>query len=556
MLTKHLPAPRTLIVGLAVCGALALPNLALGDPAPSVPPDHPVYEFLERSETRGYLATRLPSIRPFSRGVVARHLEILRRQDLSQSDKTELKRHLAEFTTEIGGSPTPSKDWSSVFRGDVFSYRNSEVSLVLNPAGRQSVSQRNGSLDPEETVSTTRIGFVARGKGGRRFGFRAQHFEAREWSTRSRNDRVDILSEPIEEVQFKGNTVDFRETRFQFLWSNGWLTFDLGKDSFGWGPSPHANLFLRSSTPSYYYGRVDIVHRAVRFSHFFGAIASRPGAIDTARTTISNGHSRRFKPEKRMSAHRLEVQIGRFLLGLQESVVYGDRGFELAYITPASVFVGAQSYLDDTDNLAVGLDVSTLLTFRTKIYASLFFDDLKKFAPTDFATKTARQAGLHLADPLGIPNLDAWVEYTHIDPFVYSHLFHVNAYEHFDAPLGHSLGPNADQILWSAAWRPTGLLRVSTTFARLRSGENFLSDGGQLVNVGGDLQLGQRPEDPFTKTFLAGTRINRTEWDLALRLDPTKNITLRLNWRLTRESTEGARLTGRRLDADLRFHTF
>ena len=70
--------------------------------------------------------------------------------------------------------------------------------------------------------------------------------------------------------------------------------------------------------------------------------------------------------------------MGRFLIGLQESVVYGDRGFELAYLAPPTVFVGAQSYLDDTDNLAVGIDASALIPYKTKIYASLFFDDLKK----------------------------------------------------------------------------------------------------------------------------------------------------------------------------------
>ena len=547
---------------LSSCCALLLSHRALGDATPSVTSAHPVYGFLQRAETRGHLQTRLASIRPLSRASIARHLANLPEQDLSHADTVELSRYLLEFDAEIpdtAASPAQNAaigPLSSLLSGDFVVFRNGDGSIVANPILRQSFIRLSGAAQPDENTSITRIGLALRGTMGEHIGFRIQHFEAREWSSRVRTGRGDILSQPIEEVQFKGKTVDFREARFQMLWANDWITLDAGKDSFGWGPSPQINLFLEATAPSYFYGRIEIAYHAARFVHFFAALSARPGSIDTARTTISNGHSRRFKPPKRMSAHRLELEIGNVLIGLQESVVYGDRGFELAYLPPTSVLVGAQSYLDDTDNLAVGADVSILLPYRTKIYGSLFFDDLKKFSPGDFATKTAKQVGFHLADPFGLTNVDARLEYTRIDPFVYSHLFDVNAYEHFDAPLGHPLGPNADQILLAATWRPTGFLTLFANVERIRSGENFFSESGELINVGGNLQLGQRPNDPFSKTFLKGLRSTTTNLVSGIRFDPTKNLALDFRWRWVRTQTGDLAKRGQQLSADLHLHAF
>ena len=547
---------------LALCGMLLLPGALLGDATPAVPPSHPVYAFLERAEARGYLNHRLSGIRPLSRATIARHLASVREHSLSPADHTELGRHVLEFFDELlalGGSSTSKavlSKWASLVSGNLIRFKEGDGSIVADPVLRQSYVRLSGTATPNENTSITRIGLALRGTKGEHVGFRVQHFEARERSSRARGGREDVLSRPIEEVQFKGKTVDFREARFQMLWANDWLTLDAGKDSFGWGPSPHTNLFLRAASPSYYYGRVEVAYRAIRFAHFFGALSARPGAIDTARTTTSNGHSRRFKPAKRISAHRLELTMGRFLIGLQESVVYGDRGFELAYLAPPTVFVGAQSYLDDTDNLAVGIDASALIPYKTKIYASLFFDDLKKFSPGDFATKTARQIGFHTADPFNLSNVDAWFEYTRIDPFVYTHLFDINAYEHFDDPLGHPLGPNTDQILMMATWRPMGTLNVSLGFVRVRTGENVRTSTGELTNVGGDLQLGQRPTDPFTKTFLDGQRTTNTDLTVGVRVEPTKNLVFDVRWGWQRTRIVGFEADGRRLDADLHLHAF
>ncbi len=534
----------------------------LADATPSVPSGHPVYAFLERAETRGYLTHRLPAIRPLSRETIARFLANVRTRNLSRAEQNEANRYDLEFRDEfvrLGESGLPNAATGalpSLLNGNFMVFGDGDGSIVVDPLFRQTYVRFGGNLSPDENTSITRVGLIARGQKGDHIGYRIQHLEAREWSSRARTTRNDVVARPIEEVQFKGKTVDFRETRFQMLWANEWLTLDVGKDRFKWGPSPHANLFLGELGPSYYYGRFEATYRAIRFAHFFGTLSARPGTIDTARTTTSNGHSRRFKPAKRMSAHRLEIEVGRVLIGLQESVVYGDRGFELAYLPPPSVFVGAQSYLDDTDNLAVGVDASVLLPYRTKIYASLFFDDLKKFNPGDFATKTAKQIGIHTVDPFGLHNVDTWAEYSRIDPFVYTHLFDINAYEHFDVPLGHPLGPNTDQILLSSTWHPTGNLTVSASYGRVRAGENFLTETGDLVNVGGDLQLGQRPSDPSTKTFLDGQRSTTTQVMLDIRMDPAKNLSVELQWQWQRHGIGRSETRGRRIDANLHLNAF
>jgi hypothetical protein len=61
------------------------------------------------------------------------------------------------------------------------------------------------------------------------------------------------------------------------------------------------------------------------------------------------------------------------------------------------------------------------------------------------------------------------LEYVHIEPFVYSHRYAVNTYEHFDALLGYPIGPNADRLHaelsgWvtsSVRWPPIRVSRCS-----------------------------------------------------------------------------------------------
>jgi len=490
--------------------------------SPDLTLDHPVYRLLDRLEARGIFEGLLPRVRPYSiRSILALTNEALASTEISERER---KRLLLHRSTLSHRTPTGK---AFVRDGSLYQYADSILSVRVDPLFSESVEATRNQSDPDETISQTRVGLGISGTFHRHFSFRLQHYEGREWSTIERRSRSDVRFAPLEAVQIKGQTADFRESRYQLGITLPWFEVDFGKESFDWGPARDANLFLQHRGPSFLYGRLRFSHKALTFEHVLGALRTPPDDIDHATTTTDNGHRRTLPAPKRLVTHRLELAISnRLNVGIHEAVIYGDRNFEAAYAIPVSILVGAQSYAGDTDNLAFGFDVSYRLGRSTLIYGSLFFDDLAKFSPGAFSNQVGVQTGVFWVNPLGLKDVDVRAEYARLEPYTYAHNFSINAYTHFDANLGHPIGPNADRVsLRVQAWL-TGSIRTWTSLARSRQGENYELNG-ELVNVGGDPAQGRRPTDEATRTFLLGDRITTGQFELGFEWEASSAIRLR-----------------------------
>ena len=530
---------------LLFCLTLRPLSIPADDPTPDLPHPHRIYRTIDRFEARGWFDRPVPGSRPFSRSQAAHLLlQILQRADsgasLSPTERGILDRHRAEFAVELARlgyslQAPPSRTIGRIFKGEeLFAWQDTAATVAIDPLFRQRLLFIPDNALLEETVSQTYVGGMVRGTYGNRFGFYLRHFEAREWSTRVRTTRRDVAARPIEEVQFKGKTVDFREAVYQLSWATPWFTLDIGKGSLDWGPGRTGNLFLTNRAPSFGMVRLRVTHGRIAFVHIAGVLRVRSGLIDTARTRIDNGHVRTLLRSKHLAAHRLEITFLKGIsLGLQEAVVYGDRDPELLYLSPVSVLTAAQSYLGNTDNLMVGVDLSARPGPNLKAYFALTFDDLQKFSPGAFANKYALQAGLLWVDPFRLGDTDLRVEYIRLEPFVYSHNFHINTYEHFDALLGYPLGPNADRIFGQLVHRFSPALSLSFAFDRERQGENSLGPDGSLVNVGGDAAQGRRPTDPATRRFLSGVVETRTRFGIGLTYEPIRDLLFNLRYTTT-----------------------
>ncbi|MDA0709400.1 MAG: hypothetical protein O3B73_04215 [bacterium] len=200
------------------------------DSSTDVPLAHPVYQLLDRSAARGEI--RLPNMRPISRQQVAGFLTGIQGAgaELGRSEQDLLMRYIDEFAGEIGASELKTSRRPSRLQGAVFwVWQDSVASITLEPFFRQQMIAIRGSGRVEETVSQTYIGGSLRGTY-RTIGFRLRHFEAREWSTVPRAARSDLLAAPVESVQLKGHSADFREGVFQMAWGNRFMRVDVGPD--------------------------------------------------------------------------------------------------------------------------------------------------------------------------------------------------------------------------------------------------------------------------------------------------------------------------------------
>ncbi|MDE2888014.1 MAG: hypothetical protein OXR72_07340 [Gemmatimonadota bacterium] len=517
-----------------------------GDNTPDVPLTHAVYRSLDRYDVRGWLDSAAPQTRPYTRLEVARLLiQVLRNGDaqaaMSGTERAILRRHLASFRGEaarLGHTrPVAETGGFAQLADALYSWGDTSASVAVDALFRQRLILLRGEVRERETVSQTHIGAIVRGTLGDRIGFRARHYEAREWSTLARRARADVIARPIELVQFKGKAADFREATYQLVWATRWFAADAAKGSLDWGPGRSGNLLMAPFAPTFGMARFRTAYGRVRFIHILGFLEADSGLIDPSRTRFDNGHRRTFLRSKAIAAHRVEVDVSPSVrLGFQEAVIYGDRDFEFLYASPVSVLTAAQMAVGDSDNLAVGLDVSLRPVRRIQTYLALFMDDLRKFSPGDFSNKFAVQTGVFWVDAFGLPDTDLRAEFVHIEPFVYSHRFNINAYTHFDALLGYPTGPNSDRYWAWLTHRFSPSVSAALCLERTRLGENIENSDGTLTNVGGDARLGRRSEDPAVREFLSGTVEKRTQVGVDLVLEPFADFVLSTTYRLTRGS--------------------
>jgi hypothetical protein len=136
------------------------------------------------------------------------------------------------------------------------------------------------------------------------------------------------------------------------------------------------------------------------------------------------------------------------------------------YLLPFVPYLFAQHYVGDRDNSGISLDFSVGTLPGFEFYGELFIDDLdaitSMFDDTWWGNKWGATLGV-AAKPrkLGILEWDGALEYTRIEPWVYTHhLGSGTQYSHYGQSIGSDLGPNSQEVYAALglAWKQ--LLRL------------------------------------------------------------------------------------------------
>ncbi len=510
----------------AAAAVLALSGPAAGEGSGGlqVPVGHWGYELIARLETTGALSGTGDGIKPLSRGAMAR-LAALADSAAAAGGVTAIDRQrIRRLLVELGHGRPPGESagleagWParstpplrySTDRGEIFG------DLLL----RQQTDLLAGrGRDGTEGIYRNRVGGLVEGSLVDRIGFRIALEQTREQGSRRYLLRDDLFEPRREAVQLRDGFADYHEGGAYVAFSvGGFVEVQIGKDRAVWGPASLDNLGLGGNAPGFHMVRLRSTYGALHLVSLHGALRPCPdrpdsplcaGTRDEGESYVVNGMSRRLDRERWIAAHRLEAAVTPSLdIGFQEVVVYGDRGIQAAYLNPITPYWAAQSYFGDKDNVMMALDADWRVRPGVRIWGAYMIDDLRKLKilSDDFTNKYSLQTGLAWADPLGLSDLDLEAEYVRIEPWIYTHKFPVNTFRHFDAPLGHSLGPNSDRWRfrldrrWSAGWS------TAAWVGRRRHGDNVLLADGEVRNVGGDMHYGWRPGDEReTKSFLDG----------------------------------------------------
>ncbi len=490
----HLTHKKRYFLFIFFCAALPT---GLGAQWTNVPLEHWAYDFIDRMQIRGLIDTRFQT-RPYARREVGAMLEEMESR-LSETGATMCRAEAALFEQLKG-------EFSDVYSGAVeerfrerhfFDWSEGKSHASGDALLGERAEYRNG--DAELLSSNTTFG------GRIRVDF-SDHFsvQAAAWNTLRKGD--DLSEEQFNPSQgipvvISGRNAYSDDADAVMTWNPSWFRIEFGRDRAHWGPGRNGSLLLSMQGGRFEMLRLLIPFHRFRFSSIHGKLHSGIG-------------------EKYLSAHRLEFRVARWLiLAASESVVYGGRSPEPAYLNPFMPYHVAEHHLGDRDNNAMSLDITCYPGWRMKAYAELFIDDYTTSENpfTYYGNKWALLTGLSWVAPFGLSPADIRLEYARIEPFVYTHKDPVNPYTNYDFSLGHWLGPDSDGLSICAAWLFSRRLSASVAWEQTRRGEGDLT-------IPHDSSMGKEKE------FLSGICETRKAAGFAFSLQPFKDLFLCLNY--------------------------
>lgn len=518
-----------------------------------LPVNHRAYDFLERMEHHFFITGAHLGTRPMTRVQVAQLLIPMRDKKnlLTPADREEYLCLLNEFSPDIllrtglvwddagpyDTIPGFLKGFLYRNRRNFFSTTGDGYSLYFDPVFVRSAEISSSASDiPDDRVYVSGNGFILRGTAGDHIGYYVDVRDSKEWGSREYPETKVTTMPGRGYVSFKGDRVEFDETEAHVSYSSGPFVVSYGRGKNIWGRGSSGTLGLSGYASPYDMVRIEAGFWRLLFMFFTAEIEQFPPLAQFYYTMPEGVAPDSVTVKKYMSGHRLEMDFtNRFSMGFYETVIYGGR-LDMSYLNPVAFLRGAEHSNGDHDNAALGLDFRLFVHRSHSIYGELFIDDIstRKLGTDWYGNKFGYQIGTFLVEPFGLKDIDVRAEYTRIKPWVYTHKFPIDGYNHYDDVLGYYSGPNSDVMVVQLRKRFTRRLHSLLTVMKYRHGAN-----PEGRNIGGDPLQGFRVGYSTTKSkFLDGIVEKRMSAGVDVSYELAWQLFLRVGY--TYEDRDGA----------------
>ncbi len=225
--------------------------------------------------------------------------------------------------------------------------------------------------------------------------------------------------------------------RAYFGWELPWVRLEVGRNKLFWGPGEVSSVLLSDKAPALDQIQFSTTYRNFKFIGF------------TAMPSRWNG-KHRF-----ISAQRLEVSLFNrlTLAGAMFNVYSWELSQDISgMFNPLLPVYWTMANAGHTDNLLLGGDAVLYLP-QTKIYGQLLIDNFEFNNRKSAPNCVGFQIGTFWV-PQIIP-IDIKVEYSLVTAFTYYHRIREIMFENYSLPLGHEIGPDADQIWAKLRFTPS-----------------------------------------------------------------------------------------------------
>ncbi len=490
-----------------------------------VPVKHPVYDFLKRADLNGWIEGYNSAILPISRSKVGEYLKEvdsgLRRNDrnFSSVDRKLLNDYMVEFGYDITGDLKKSTgvlQGGNILDNDkqryFYQYADSNTSFFWDVMGWLSQRNSDGDSIGVNAIGLGEFGMRFRGTLFNSVGFYLRLSNGQKFLGENKDVDFARITNPKwnanHKMRSESGSFDTYEGYLRYATKNEWLALTVGKEQMLSGYGYTDKMFLSDNSVPLSFVRLDLKYKKLQYFFMYGSLRG-----DSVGREINS---------KYVVMHRVNVNLfEQWKIGFFESLTISDRPFNFSFLNPVS-FIRSADYSagdvqSDLNNAMIGFDMEVKPFKKLAWQGTMLIDDLdfgslfsnKRNGKPANSNRFGWQTGVIWTDAFYVPNLTAALEYSRLNPFIYTHRTNKAQYSHWTLPLGLQLAPNSDEIALKFNYDITHRLNFQLKYQHQRHGEGFVYNGDTLkVNYGGTLNRGDL-DIVVDNTFLQGNRIDR-----------------------------------------------
>jgi len=502
-----------------------------------VPVGHPVYDFLKRADLNGWIEGYNSAILPISREATAKFIKFIKlnveSSKLSSVDKKLLSDYEVEFGYDIDGSLKKSGgvlQGVNIFDNDkqkyLYQFADSNVSFFVDLSGWVSYRQSDGDS----------VGHHSIGLGEPSLRFRGTFFNSVGFYLRMSNGQRlygkpdDVPFARVTNPKWRANhkmtdnsgNFDSYEGYIRYATPGEWLALTVGKEQVTAGFGYVDKLFLSDNPVPFSFARLDLEYKKLHYFFIYGSL--RGDSLG------------REQESKYIVTHRVNLNLLENLkFGFFESLIVSDRPFNFTYLNPFSFLRSADYSAGDgqssINNAILGFDMEVKPFRKVALQASWLIDDFNFETLFDNKRETGKlgndnrfgwQLGAVWTDGFFIPNLTAALEWTRLNPYIYSHRTNKSNYVHWTLPIGHSLQPNSHEVAIKLNYDITHRLNFKMLYRYQWHAEGLIFSGDTLkINYGGSIYRGDG-DIKIDNKFLNGNRIDISKLTLSAVWQPIR----------------------------------
>ncbi|MBM2814481.1 MAG: hypothetical protein HW421_1243 [Ignavibacteria bacterium] len=548
------PEKKIVLILLMLVGILFIRNDMFAQ-IEDVPVTHPVYNFLQRMQTRGFLPHFSLSQLPLQRKDVLTALNKIKLNNQSL-EENELNSQL-HFEKEFGISTSEkavvfysSSDSTQVFskkmfqETDKFIYRllDSAKSVFVRPLGSIDYFFKDSSFNQSNSTLAT-LGVRLYGSLGSHFGYYFQATNGRLFGgSRSLALEDNHLNRNIK-FTYLNSDVDFSESHIRYEYD--WFYAKIGRETQLIGSGLNHHLVVSDNSNPFDAITLGCKFQGFEYRYIYGSLLGLPNSTNQTGAGLQI-------PPKYFVFHRFALRPEWGEISFWENIIYSERSFDLGYLNPLSFFKSIEHALHDRDNASMGLDWTVVPFSGLAVKGTFYLDDIifEKIGKGFWANKMAWNIALIAALPYSI---DLAAEYARVEPYTFSHFNPQNAYSNDKISIGSYLPPNSDEFLMKTQWWFGGRYPLYAVYSYNRHGDNIYNNYGVLTkNVGGRIDQTKRDIDSMSVTFLEGNLIKKSALEIGGGIELIKGFSFHASLNYTKMNN-GSSIGGH---LNLRFEDF